>query len=105
MEDKKDRIKLPTAVLSTTVRAKARAKKKEEAKGKEGGEGAAPAGAAGAAAAAAGAGGAEDMDTDKAAGLGDEGAVDGEGGEAKPQDKGKEKKEEAISFVGRCWEG
>ena len=103
MEDKKDRIKLPTAVLSTTVRAKARAKKKEEAKGKEGGEGAAPAGAAGAAAAAAG--GAEDMDTDKAAGLGDEGAVDGEGGEAKPQDKGKEKKEEAISFVGRCWEG
>eukprot|EP00887_Chlorella_sp_A99_P004301 scaffold15.g4301.t1 len=101
VEDKKDHGKLPTAVLSTTARAKARAKakKKEEEAKKEGG-----------------AGGAEAMETDKAPptdkaagaaeGAGAEGGADGAAAEdgAAAAAEGEEKqvegktKEEPGSF-------
>ncbi|KAL4448567.1 hypothetical protein ABPG75_005786 [Micractinium tetrahymenae] len=61
VEDKKDKAKLPTAVLSTTARAKARAAKKAKEAAAAGGEGGSGAAAGGAAA----------MDTDQPAADGD----------------------------------
>jgi 26S proteasome regulatory subunit N2 len=80
VDDKKDKAKLPTAVLSTTARAKARAAKKAKDAGKE-------------------AGAAEAMETDKPAGeAAAEGAAaggeKGEGGEGKEKAEGAEGKKE-----------
>lgn len=60
-EDKKSKEKMPTAVLSTTARFKARAAKKATAKDKKGGAGGSTAGGAGSSK------GGEAMDTDEAA--------------------------------------
>lgn len=83
VDDKKDKAKLPTAVLSTTARAKARAAKKAKEAGKE------PEAAA------------EAMDTDKPAGeaAAEGAAAAGEGGEDKPEGGEDKKEPEPTSFT------
>ena len=79
-------LQLPTAVLSTTARAKARAAKKAKEAGKE------PEAAA------------EAMDTDKPAGeaAAEGAAAAGEGGEDKPEGGEAKKEPEPTSFTGGC---
>ncbi|KAI3426179.1 hypothetical protein D9Q98_008556 [Chlorella vulgaris] len=93
VEDKKDKLKLPTAVLSTTARAKARAAKK---KGKD----AAGGGGGGDKDAAAATGTAEAMDTDKPEAADKEAAegttAAGEGEAAAAVEGDGKKKEKAV---------